>query len=222
MAFTPTLWMENDVISAVQLNRMEQGIEDAHAGAIDAGAINTTELADGAVTTPKLANGAVTDVKTNLTEAAIPNLPASRITSGTFPTARIADSAITTAKINNGAVNSDKLANSAVIEAKIASSAVATAKIANGAVTSAKLATGSNERDWVLARTAAASAGVVGTYAFLRSSGGGTAGFGDTYAGSTLRESNSSAHTIGTGLSGTWRCMGGMNSNTATLWLRIA
>src|SRR5690606_38301693 len=44
---------------------------------------------------------------------------------------------------------------------------IQTNAIANGAVTAAKLATGNPERNWVLARVAAAPLGAVGTYASL-------------------------------------------------------
>jgi len=79
----------------------------------------------------------------------------------------------------------------------------------------------------VLAATAGASVGAVGTYAFLiRTSGSGTISPGSTFAGSSLgyqggpilrnhsgniyRFSGTAAPNIGTGgsPSGTWRCMG--------------
>ena len=72
-------------------------------------------------------------------------------------------------------------------------------------------------RDWVLARTALAAVGTVGTYAFLLPSisNGGIVAAGATRAGSTLRYANSNSfydgtthqHVGGTP-SGTWRCMG--------------
>jgi len=127
---------------------------------------------------------------------------------------------------------------------------ILTDAINDAAVTSAKLATGTNERDWVLARTAGASAGAVGTYAFLRSLENADYNFGATLAGSQLEAAGIGTNTTGwqtytnlTGDStssyffdqneqraGTWRCMGVSarskielgSTSTATLWLRIS
>lgn len=95
-------------------------------------------------------------------------------------------------------------------------------------------------RDWVLARTAAASVGTVGTYAMLLSTTNETnntiLAAGSTKAGSTLRYANAaSLNTAGviTDVSGTpagtWRLMGAITdtdgtsnyANAASLWLRI-
>jgi hypothetical protein len=127
----------------------------------------------------------------------------------------------------------------------LASNSVTTVKISDLAVTSAKLATGDAERDWVLARTSDASAGAVGTYAFLGLSTDNTNTFGSTRAGSQLHAagftsdgdwSNSSPSGTGvwvkargnsTSRTGTWRCMGVIGSTGgypygASLWLRIS
>ena len=93
MAYTPTSWTLGDTITATLLNKMETGIDDAHAGSIDAGAIDTTELADGAVTTAKLDAGAVTNAK--LAAAAV-------------DTAELASGAVTTVKLADGAVEKAK------------------------------------------------------------------------------------------------------------------
>ena len=92
----------------------------------------------------------------------------------------------------------------------------------------------------VLNATAGASAGAVGTYAFLGDTNSTGYAFGDTAAGSTLRYAGlragssfenaiPSAGTFGGGTggpTGTWRCMGNGNAGTgsfrATLWLRIS
>ncbi len=71
-------WTTGDTITATLLNAIETGIDDAHAGSIDAGAIDTTELADGAVTTAKLAAGSVTDSELNASAA----IDASKIADG--------------------------------------------------------------------------------------------------------------------------------------------
>ena len=86
---------------------------------------------------------------------------------------------------------------------------------------------GTAERDWVLARTAAANVGTVGSYAFLYEFG--TVSPGSTRSGSSLTYANGSRAQSGSP-SGTWRCMGFADrSNTGdpsdrgvTLWLRIS
>lgn len=103
---------------------------------------------------------------------------------------------------------------------------IQTAAIANGAVTAEKLATGNQERNWVLARVAAAPLGAVGTYASLviadevvdavwPTGGIATSNEGDTRPGSDLRWSPTDLSGSGfqppvssTSPSGTWRCMG--------------
>jgi hypothetical protein len=115
-------------------------------------------------------------------------------------------------------------------------------KIVDAALSTTATNTG---RDWVLARTALAEVGAVGTYAFAESTGYLT--FGSTRAGSSLRSAaitllvanaglGSFAGGYGaigfdTTLSGTWRCMGCVNNITeatsgadrsASLWLRIS
>jgi hypothetical protein len=87
----------------------------------------------------------------------------------------------------------------------------------------------------VLNATAGATAGAVGTYAFLnRPSVNGNPGgvtIGGTIAGSTMRYASAGGATSGTP-SGTWRCMGFMSASYdgyqnlssfgPTLWLRIS
>ena len=119
---------------------------------------------------------------------------------------------------------------------------VQTAAIQNGAVNASKLATGNSERDWVLARTAGASAGAVGTYAFLGGALGENSNFGQTRAGSQLNpvgivglntflqngfvSAGTSFRAQSVSLSGTWRCMGiafgGSGASGASLWIRIS
>jgi len=117
---------------------------------------------------------------------------------------------------------------------------IAIAEGAAGApkVLAAGLATGDNERDWVLARTAGASVGAVGSYAFLNRLTVAAVNPvpsitpGQTLSGSSLRYADADNNQSGTSLAGTWRCMGfslatfdGLTSNTSfrpTLWLRIS
>jgi len=63
MPYNPTSWSLGDTITAALLNNLESGVEDAHAGDLDAGAVDTDKLADAAVTALKLAAAAVTDAK---------------------------------------------------------------------------------------------------------------------------------------------------------------
>jgi hypothetical protein len=96
----------------------------------------------------------------------------------------------------------------------------------------------STQTSAVLTTIAGASAGAVGTYAFLKDiSGGTTTAFGSTQAGSSLSPSGiyatiagNNPKLINTGsVSGTWRCMGYSYTVyccgqlvTTTLWVRIS
>lgn len=89
-------------------------------------------------------------------------------------------------------------------------------------------------RDWVLARTALADVGAVGTYALMMAAF--SAAPGATAAGSSLRYSgtefpyNAPAKLVSSAATpaGTWRCMGNSSvgnpggDRCLTLWLRIA
>lgn len=165
--------------------------------------------------------------------------------SGEVPTAGIANSAVTT----------DKIAANAVVTADIADSAVTTAKIANANVTVAKIsATGTpssttflaGDGSWqavsstpttaqVLTATAGATAGAVGTYAFLAPNQ--NVAVGNTVAGSNCRYASGNTYYgptnfnyAGGAPSGTWRVMSyvyiqnscGYTYCWATLMLRIS
>ena len=105
--------------------------------------------------------------------------------------------------------------------------------IPNGEIGAEKFQSGNDERDWVLARTAGAAAGAVGTYAFAwRNSTDTPPAFGGTVSGSQLRPAGLTSGSPGVGVStittsfpagsdingsdgstassfaGTWRCMG--------------
>lgn len=107
------------------------------------------------------------------------------------------------------------------------------------AVLAGGLATGNNERDWVLARTASAAVGAVGTYAWLYDNEFRITNPGEARAGSQLRYAGVSLSAnsgttdgffSGTAPAGTWRCMGYSrgggaalgNSKGFTEWLRIS
>jgi hypothetical protein len=83
---------------------------------IDAGVVDTTELANFAVTTIKLASDSVTFVK---------------IVDGAVITSKIADLNITTGKLADGAVITSKIADLNITTGKIANDAVTYAKIQN-------------------------------------------------------------------------------------------
>jgi hypothetical protein len=123
--------------------------------------------------------------------------------------------------IANGDTGAPKVQTAAIQD-----NAVTNPKIAAGAVNSAKLATGTTERDWVLARTAGATIGVVGSYAICSLSGGGTLASGATVAGSSLRYATviTSGASGDPTLPGTWRNMGKNLASTdnKNLFLRIS
>lgn len=80
----------------------------------------------------------------------------------------------------------------------------------------------------VLTATAGASAGAVGTYAFVNQRTSGATAFGSTRAGSSLFpcgiDQAFSGFSLGSAQSGTWRCMGNVPSGGfyITLFLRIS
>jgi len=120
----------------------------------------------------------------------------------------------------------------AIAEGASGAPKIETAGITDANVTAAKLATGNNERDWVLARTAGAAAGAVGTYAFLRPVIVQNYGVGSTIAGADLRYSSgiitSAVNAVdGSAPSGTWQLMGQRatnlnDANASSLFLRIS
>jgi hypothetical protein len=125
---------------------------------------------------------------------------------------------IQTAAIAGSAVTAAKIAAGNVLTANIADGNVTTAKIADANVTSGKLAATTNEVNWVLARTAGATTGAVGSYAFLTNVNAGTHTEGSNYAGNILYGPNGSGGAAG----GTWKCMGRAASSQSTVYLRIA
>ena len=96
---------------------------------IQAGTIETANIADDAVTLAKIA-----DV----------NVSTAKIANNAVTLAKIADVNVTTAKIANDAITTAKIADVNVTTAKIADVNVTTAKIADDAVTLAKLAAGTD------------------------------------------------------------------------------
>jgi hypothetical protein len=127
--------------------------------------------------------------------------------------------------LSEGASGAPKILTAAINDA-----AVTTAKLADSNVTTAKLATGERMNTTnVLAATAGASVGAVGTYAACQQVAMGTTRSpGATLAGSGLDYSSFSGSGT-TSPSGTWRLMGQIVTTSETaaaanssLWLRIS
>lgn len=125
----------------------------------------------------------------------------------------------------------------AIAEGAAGAPRIQNAAVADGVLGSEKFQSGTAERDWVLARTAAASVGVVGSYALLYDflSSGQSATPGAEVAGSSLfyASISNSDGTVQTQIysggspAGTWRLMGyatnvGGDTKAASLWLRIS
>lgn len=110
----------------------------------------------------------------------------------------------------------------AITEGAVGAPKIQTAAITDANVTAVKLATGTNERDWVLARTAGAAVGAVGTYALAKRTTATGNIAGDTVAGSNLQYADTAGNVPVGALSGTWRCMGYSLAGDPTLWLRIS
>jgi hypothetical protein len=138
----------------------------------------------------------------------------------------------------DGGTGASQIQDGTVIAAKIAAGAVTETKIADGAVTAAKLAVGAISTTSVLAATAGASAGAVGTYGWLYITATNTtitlgstrAGSGLVWTGLYTNPSSGAPWTLGGSGSpaGTWRCMGHIsaydnaNGRGTSLWLRIS
>jgi hypothetical protein len=86
----------------------------------------------------------------------------------------------------------------AIAEGAAGAPRIQTNAIQDSAVTAVKLATGTNERDWVLARTAGAGAQAIGSYALSTRGVDTSWSSGQTFAASQLSGVSS----------GTWRAMG--------------
>lgn len=100
--------------------------------------------------------------------------------------------------------------------------------IINDSVSADKLRTSTEERDWVLGRTAELTGDAIGTYAMLR--------YGDfdevqrnaNRPGSDLSPAAANAAAMSATASGTWKCLGFVESGSTggpgkvTLWVRVA
>ena len=118
-------------------------------------------------------------------------------------------------------VSSSNIQSSAVDASKLSSGA-ALSNIGSGNITSTYLATGSTERDWVLARIAGLSEGVVGSYMLGDSTS--NPDWGDNVAGSTLNPINIQGTPNVRTISGTWKCLGIQSGGSpdGTLFVRIS
>jgi len=70
----------------------------------------------------KITSGTLDNARISLDAAEIPNLDTAKITTGTFATAKLADSSVTTAKLNDSAVTNAKLNDASVSLAKLTAS----------------------------------------------------------------------------------------------------
>ena len=113
------------------------------------------------------------------------------------------------------------IAAGVVTNAKMAAGSVAAGNIIDGNVTSAKLATGVNEGNWVVARTAAANTGDIGSYALMRNATNRTCEPGGNYAG-FLQYADGNGTNTSAVVGGTWKCMGRGVLNSGIVFLRIA
>jgi hypothetical protein len=168
-------------------------------------------------------------------------ITAAKIGTGAVTTTKIADANVTGAKLENSGVSAGTYGSASVVpvvtvDAKGRLTSVSTASIAASAPSTAQ----------VLSATAGATAGDIGTYAFLGQTDTTSRTFGATLAGSSLRTAsiaagaNWNSGTDGvqartgalnsSSVSGTWRLMGNnrvFDSGCTTfypacLWLRIS
>lgn len=131
-------------------------------------------------------------------------LKSSTASSTYAPLASPALSGVPTAPTAGGGTNTTQIATTAFVTA--ATAGVVSATTAN-----------------VLSATAAATAGAVGTYAFMQWPTGSTQGENTTVAGSSITFTNNNAGSGGSAGAGTWRLMGRVTSTAqGSLFLRIS
>lgn len=183
---------------------------------------NVTEakLATGSVTVNKLGTGSVTTVK-----LADSNVTLAKMASNSVGTSQLLDNNVTQAKIGPSAVGTTELANGNVTLAKMAANSVDTTQLVDNSITTAKLGSASSIRTYLDVVSMSADEGSVGTYVFAYDDTNVARSFGSTRSGGNLRPTNSDdSPSLGSSLSGTWRCMGntasGAGDQNVTLWRR--
>lgn len=116
----------------------------------------------------------------------------------------------------------------AISEGATGAPRIVNAAVTDGTLGAEKFQTGTTERDWVLARSAAASVGAVGTLALLKNQSNPAVTPGSTVAGSSLVYASAAGSDNATSPAGTWRAMGYAeastepNANRTTSFLRIS
>ena len=119
-------------------------------GTADGKVIAFTATASGpAITFTVEQNEGISNIVESLTldDSNIPNLPASKITTGEFGTDRLADDAVTQAKLANNSVHAAQIGANAVGTSEISANAVGTSELSADAVTNANLADDSVHND---------------------------------------------------------------------------
>ena len=197
----------------------------------------TVVLGGGALGTPSSGNGS------NLT-----NLNASNLASGTVPDARFPATLPAASGANLTALNGTNISSGTVAVARLAATGTPSASTFLRGDSSWAVAGGDPTTAQVLSATAGASAGAVGTYAFLYTTSNADYTFGSTLAGSNLFPAGIiyggwDLYTLSCGggassrgvyqnsaQSGTWRLMGVASNasiscnpgRTGSMWLRIS
>ncbi len=116
MPFNPVTWVNKVTkLGPTNLNRIETGVDDAHAGLLDAQAIDTAVIKDLAVTTGKLADLAVTAAK-----IAANTVTAAKIAADTITANEIAANAVGASELADGSVDTGALIDASVTAAKVA------------------------------------------------------------------------------------------------------
>lgn len=151
----------------------------------------------------------------------------------TDATQTLTNKSISASQVNSGTLEAARIPN--LDASKITTGTVATARLASGTANNTTFLRGDQTwqtinttptTDQVLAATAGASVGAVGTYVAAGQNFNRPA-IGSTTAGSNLRGFDANIGAFNPGFSGTWRNMGASLLNadslgSPTLWLRIS